>query len=281
MSLAGQNFWGKLSTNRLVLFSLLWLLIVSFACFFGPYFYPHNYHSQNLLAGAQAPSWNHWLGTDTMGRDLLARLLYGGRVSLSIGLAATLVALSIGVTYGSLSGYLGGNWDRLLMRIVDIIYPLPFTLLVILLMAFVGRNVILLFLAIGCVKWLTMARIVRAQMINLKERSFIACAKSLGQSIFGLWTKHFLPNLLGTIIVYTTLTIPNIILEEAFISFLGLGIQPPLSSWGVLIFDGAMQMEEYPWLLAFPCLFFSLTLFSLNFLGDGLRDALDPTDTGN
>ncbi|MDR0755592.1 MAG: ABC transporter permease [Puniceicoccales bacterium] len=245
-------------------------------CLLGPYFYTHDYHSQNLLMSAQLPSLNHWFGTDILGRDLLARILYGGRTSLFIGCAASLIAISIGLIYGIISGYCGGNVDRLLMRIVDILYPLPFTLLVILLMALLGRNITLLIFSIGCIKWLTMARMVRTQILSLKVHPFVQCARCMGQSTLGIWRKHLLPNLMSTVIVYGTLLMPNIILEEAFISFLGLGIQPPLSSWGILIFDGARHMEEHPWLLIFPCLFFSSTLFTLNFLGDALRDAMDP-----
>ena len=225
---------------------------------------------------AQPPSLEHWFGTDILGRDLLARILYGGRVSLLLGSLASLIAIVIGIIYGGISGYVGGNVDSLLMRIVDILYPLPFTLLVILLMALLGRSALLLLFSIGCIKWLTMARMVRTQILSLKNRAFVHCARCMGQSNWGIWKKHLSPNLMSTIIVYSTLLIPNIILEESFISFLGLGIQAPLSSWGSLIFDGARQMEEYPWLLIFPCLFFTSTLFTLNFLGDALRDALDP-----
>jgi oligopeptide transport system permease protein len=212
-----------------------------------------------------------------LGRDLFVRTLYGGRVSLSVGLAATGVTVFIGVVYGSLAGYLGGLWDRWLMRFVDIVYPLPVTLLVILLMAFCGRNIVLLFVAIGCVKWLTIARIVRSQVRMIRNCAFVSCAQNLGQTPLGIWRWHLLPNLLGPVTLYAALTVPNIILEEAFLSFLGLGVQPPMSSWGSLIFEGAKYMEEYPWLLIAPCVLFSLTLFSLNFLGDGLRDAFDPT----
>lgn len=253
-----------------------WLIFVACVCFLGPYFYPHNYHEQNLLLGAQAPSWSHWFGTDVLGRDLLARILYGGRVSILIGCISSFIAISIGVSYGAISGYVGGKTDSIMMRIIDVLYPLPFTLLVILLMALFGRNILLLLLAIASVKWLTMARIVRGQTCTLVHSAFVQCAQCMGQSSFGIWYKHLLPNLAGTILVYGTLMIPNVILEEAFVSFLGLGIQPPLSSWGVLIFEGARNMEEYPWLLIFPCVFFSGTLFSLNFIGDALRDYLDP-----
>ena len=203
------------------------------------------------------------------------RLLYGGRISLGVGLCATFVALTIGVVYGAVAGYVGGKADAVMMRLVDIIYALPFTIFVILLMVFFGRNIVLLFVAIGAVEWLTMARIVRGQIMALKKMEFIEAARALGYSHRRIIFRHLLPNALGPIIVYTTLTIPGVMLLEAFLSFLGLGVQPPMSSWGTLIKDGAEKMEEFWWLLVFPGGIFSLTLFSLNFLGDGLRDALD------
>jgi oligopeptide transport system permease protein len=215
------------------------------------------------------------LGTDTLGRDLLVRLMIGGRISIGVGLCATMVALTIGVVYGAVAGFFGGKIDAFLMRIVDIMYALPFTIFVILLMVFFGRNIVLLFVAIGAVEWLTMARIVRGQIMSIKKMEFIEAAHSLGLGKRRIIFRHMIPNVLGPIIVYTTLTIPAVMLLEAFLSFLGLGVQPPLSSWGVLIKDGAEKMEEFWWLLVFPGTIFSLTLFSLNFLGDGLRDALD------
>ena len=270
-----RDAWLRLRKNRLAVFGGAALAFVALACFVGPFLSPYGYEEQNLDLGASAPSAAHWLGTDTLGRDLLVRLLYGGRVSLGVGLAATFVALTIGVVYGAVAGYSGGKRDAFMMRAVDIMYSLPFTIFVILLMVFFGRNIILLFVAIGAVEWLTMARIVRGQVMSVKRMEFIEAAHSLGFDRHRIIFRHILPNILGPIIVYTTLTIPGVMLLEAFLSFLGLGVQPPMSSWGVLIKDGAEKMEEFPWLLIFPGTVFSLTLFSLNFLGDGLRDALD------
>ncbi len=219
---------------------------------------------------------HHVLGTDALGRDLLVRLMYGGRISIGVGLAATAVSILIGVLYGAISGYLGGNVDTAMMRIVDILYTIPFTIFVILLMVFLPRSIWLLFLAIGAVEWLTMARIVRGEVTALKHREFIEAAISLGLGRLHIIFRHLIPNVMGSVIVYSTLTVPNVMLLEAVLSFLGLGVQPPMSSWGVLIDDGAKTLETTPWLLLFPAALFSLTLFSLNFLGDGLRDALDP-----
>ncbi len=221
------------------------------------------------------PQPGHWLGTDALGRDQLTRLLYGGRVSLMVGIVATGVALLIGVTYGAISGYSGGKVDVVMMRIVDIIYALPFTIFVILLMVFFGRDIRLLFLAIGAVEWLTMARIVRGQVQSLKKQEFIEAAFALGLPRRRIIFLHMIPNVLGPVIVYATLTVPAVMLLEAFLSFLGLGVQPPMSSWGLMIKDGADRMEENPWLLIAPGLTLAVSLFCLNFLGDGLRDALD------
>ena len=213
---------------------------------------------------------------DTLGRDGFVRILYGGQISISVGICATAVALTIGVLYGTTSGFLGGKVDALMMRVVDIIFALPFTVFVILLMVFFGRKFVLLFVAIGAVQWLVMARIVRGQVLSLRYQEFIEAAEALGLSKLRIIFRHIIPNTLGPIIVYATLTVPSVMLLEAFLSFLGLGVQPPMSSWGVLIKEGAEALEEFPWLLIFPGLFLSITLFTLNFLGDGLRDALDP-----
>jgi oligopeptide transport system permease protein len=270
-----HDAWLRLRKNHLAVFGMAALAVVAVACVIGPWLSPFGYEQQDLSLGATAPSAQHRLGTDTLGRDLLVRMLFGGRVSLGVGLAATFVALTIGVVYGAIAGFFGGKRDAVMMRAVDIMYSLPFPIFVILLMVFFGRNIVLLFVAIGAVEWLTMARIVRSQVMAVKKMEFIEAARSLGFGRRRIIFRHIVPNILGPIIVYTTLTIPGVMLLEAFLSFLGLGVQPPMSSWGVLIKDGAEKMEEYPWLLEFPAAIFSLTLFSLNFLGDGLRDALD------
>ncbi len=270
-----RDAWHRLQKNRLAVGGGGLLLVLTVICIVGPWFLKASYQDQNLDLGASPPGAAHWFGTDTLGRDLFVRLLYGGRISIGVGLCATLVALTIGVAYGAIAGYVGGKTDAFMMRLVDVIYALPFTIFVILLMVFFGRNIVLLFVAIGAVEWLTMARIVRSQIMALKKMEFIEAARSLGLSNRRIIFRHMLPNTLGPIIVYTTLTIPAVMLLEAFLSFLGLGVQPPMSSWGTLIKDGAEKMEEFPWLLLFPGTIFSLTLLSLNFLGDGLRDALD------
>ena len=231
---------------------------------------------KTIRAGNTAYSRNyHLLGTDRLGRDLFARLCWGGLVSLGVGLAATFVALLIGVTYGALAGYFGGKLDAFMMRVVDIMYSLPYIIFVILLVVLFGRHLILLFAAIGAVEWLTMARIVRSQVMAVKRMEFIEAARTLGLGTPRIILRHILPNILGPVIVYITLTIPSVMTLEAFLSYLGLGVQPPISSLGVLIQEGNQVMEEYSWQLLYPAGVFSLTIFSLNFLGDGLRDALD------
>ena len=271
-----RDAWQRLGKNKMAVISTVILILIVLASFIGPFFLKLSYETQNLQLGAVPPGVRHWLGTDTLGRDLFVRILYGGRVSMSVGFCATAVALTIGVFYGAISGFLGGKIDMLMMRVVDIIFALPFTVFVILLMVFFGRKFVLLFVAIGAVQWLTMARIVRGQVLSLRHQEFIEAAEALGLSKPRIIFRHMIPNALGPIIVYATLTVPAVMLLEAFLSFLGLGVQPPMSSWGVLIKEGAEVMEEFPWLLVFPGLVLAITLFSLNFLGDGLRDALDP-----
>ncbi|MEO0793575.1 MAG: ABC transporter permease subunit [Verrucomicrobiota bacterium] len=268
--------WNRWLHNKLAVTGAIVLTAIVALCLIGPVFLSVDYQDTNLELGAQAPSAAHWMGTDTLGRDLFARVLYGGRISFAVGLLATIVSLLIGVVYGLGSGLSGGNTDRAMMRGVEIIQALPFVIFVILLVTFFGRHFWLIFVAIGAVEWLTMARIVRGQALELKVREFVQAARALGQSESQIAARHLLPNLASVIIVYGTLTVPSVMLLEAFISFLGLGVQAPMTSWGDLLKVGAENMEEYPWQLVFPALFFSATLFSLNAVGDGLRDAFDP-----
>jgi len=271
-----RDGWIRLCKNHMALFGLGVMVFFCVIALLTPWIAPYGYEQQDLQLGASPPSAAHWLGTDIFGRDMLTRIMYGSRVSLLVGFVATGVALVIGVLWGTVAGYAGGRVDAVMMRLVDILYALPFMIFIVLLMVVFGRNILLLFLAIGAVEWLTMARIVRGQVQNLRHQEFIEAAFSMGLSRWIIIRRHLIPNTLGPVIVYTTLTIPNVMLLEAFLSFLGLGIQPPQSSWGLLISHGVESMEEYPWLLVFPGLALSITLFALNFLGDGLRDALDP-----
>ena len=266
----------RLFKNKAAVAGAIVLVVLIVLAAFAPWIAPYPYAYQNLDLGASPPSSAHLLGTDVLGRDLLSRILYGARISLLVGFIATTVALLIGVSWGIIAGYAGGKVDSVMMRIVDILYGLPFIIFIILLMVIFGRNLWLLFLAIGAVEWLTMARIVRAQVLSLKNQEFVLAAHAMGVSNFAMFKRHLLPNILGPVAVYATLTIPQVMLLESFLSFLGLGIQPPMSSWGTLIKDGVESMEEYSWLLIYPGLTFTITLFALNFFGDGLRDALDP-----
>lgn len=268
--------WRRLCRNRMAVVGLGLFVFMTLVCVLGPYGSSYTYDGTDLAYGAQAPGPEHWFGTDTLGRDVLIRVLYGGRISLAVGFLATAVSMIIGVAYGATAGYVGGRCDSVMMRLVDVLYALPFTVFVILLMVAFGQDIRLLFIAIGAVQWLTMARIVRGQVMSLRQREFIEAAIGLGLSTPRILWRHVFPNVLGPVVVYATLTVPAVMLLEAMLSFLGLGVQPPMCSWGLLIKEGAEKMETYPWLLLFPALCFSVTLFSLNFLGDGLRDALDP-----
>ena len=276
-----SDAWRRLLANKAALVGGIILLILIFLAIFAPWIAPHSYSYQNLELGAQPPSSDFLLGTDTLGRDLFSRILYGARVSLLVGFVATGVALIIGVSWGIVAGYFGGRVDSIMMRIVDVLYGLPFIIFIILLMVIFGRNIWLLFGAIGAVEWLTMARIVRGQVLTIKNQEYVLAAQAMGVSNIQMFRKHIFPNILGPIAVYATLTIPQVMLLEAFLSFLGLGVQPPMSSWGTLIRYGVESMEEYSWLLIYPGLTFTITLFALNFFGDGLRDALDPKTTDN
>ncbi|MCK2185361.1 ABC transporter permease subunit [Halomonas sp. YJPS3-2] len=274
----GREAWRRLRQNKAAMTSLWLLGAITLACVAGPWLTPWGLADVDWNAFGVAPTLDggHWLGTDANGRDLLTRTLHGGRVSLSVAVVATLVSLVIGVLYGAVAGYLGGRVDNLMMRFVDILYSLPFMFLVILLMVVFGRNILLIYAAIGAVEWLDMARIVRGQTLALKRREFIEAAHALGVRDRKIVTRHLIPNAIGPVIVYVTLTVPKVILLESFLSFLGLGVQEPLTSWGVLISEGTDMMQTAPWMLLVPSVFLALTLFCLNFLGDGLRDALDP-----
>jgi oligopeptide transport system permease protein len=288
----GRSLWvdarRRLLKNRAAMASLIILALIALLALLAPLLSPFAYDEVNYDIIACAPNWwpveaacraaGHIFGTDSVGRDLFVRVLFGARVSLVVGLVATLVSLLIGVLYGATAGYLGGRADALMMRVVDILYSLPFVFFVIILMVLFDRNFILLFVAIGAVEWLTMARIVRGQTLSIKQKEFIEAARAAGVGQLGIITRHVIPNVVGPVVVYVTLTVPTVILMESFLSFLGLGIQEPMTSWGVLISDGADQMETAPWMLLFPALFMAVTLFCFNFIGDGLRDALDPKD---
>ena len=283
-NIKGRSLWvdarRRLFQNKAAVVSLFLIFLIAFLSFFGPFFLKYGFSDTDWNSIYYPPSLNngHFLGTDGNGRDLLVRILYGGRLSLTIGILATLVSVFIGVIYGTIAGYFGGKLDIFMMRVVEILYAMPYLIFVILLMVVFGRNIYFLFIAIGAVEWLTMARIVRGQTISLKEKEFIETSKALGQSNFMIIWKHIIPNLAGPIVVYITLMVPSVIILESFLSFLGLGVQEPLTSWGVLISEGSREMETAWWLLIFPGIFMTITLASLNFIGDGLRDAIDPKE---
>ncbi len=301
-----QDAWKRLLKNKLAVFGLIVMAIMAFAVIFGPMilYWATGFTADGIpengdLIKSFPPSLLHPMGTDEAGRDLLARVLQGGRISLMVGVISTFVSLIVGVSYGAIAGYIGGKIDNVMMRIVDMIYAIPYILIVIVLLSvFGGQNtpgwiqflsekvggagnqglsqIFLLFFALGLVSWLTMARVVRGQVLSLKNQEFVLAAKATGVSTFGIIFRHLVPNTLGPVIVYATLTVPSVMLTEAFLSYLGLGVQAPFASWGSLASDGVKNIAIFPWQLLFPGLTMALTLFSLNFLGDGIRDALDP-----
>jgi len=280
----------RLFRNKAAVVSMVLLAAIALMALFAPLLSPYAFSDIDYNVISCAPDWwpadpftcraggQHWFGTDIVGRDLFVRTLYGARVSLAVGIVATFVSLLIGVFYGAASGFIGGRTDAIMMRVVDILYSLPFIFFVIILMVIFNQNFILLFVAIGAVSWLTMARIVRGQTLSAKQKEFVEAARAAGVGTFGIIRRHIIPNVVGPVIVYVTLTIPGVILAESFLSFLGLGIREPFTSWGVLISDGAATMETAPWTLIFPAVFMAVTLFCFNFIGDGLRDALDPKE---
>jgi oligopeptide transport system permease protein len=275
-----SDAWRRLRRNVAATTSIVVLALIAIACIVGPWLLPHPFDEVYWDAISAPPDFANgfYFGTDENGRDLLVRTLHGGRVSLSVGLVATLVSLLIGVLWGATAGFISGRVDAMMMRFVDILYALPFVFFVILLTVMFGRNIMLIYVAIGAISWLDMARIVRGQTISLRRKEFVVAATASGVSTFDIVRRHILPNTLGPVIVYVTLTVPSVILTESFISFLGLGVQEPSTSWGVLISEGARIMETAWWALVFPGAFLAVTLFCFNFVGDGLRDALDPRD---
>lgn len=268
--------WRRLLRRPLLAISAAVLALVAAASLLAPWIAPYPYDAINLKLGPTPPSAAHWFGTDVLGRDLLSRTLHGGQISLAVGLVGSLVSLVVGVLYGAVAGYKGGRVDELMMRFVDLLYSLPYLFLVIILLVFFSNSILMLFVALGMVQWLTMARIVRGQVLALRNAEFVQAARLFGTRTSGILFQHLLPNMTGPIVVYGTLTVPHVILQEAFLSFLGLGVQPPRASWGTLISDGAGVMSLFPWMVFFPAAILAAVLFSLNYLGDGLREVVDP-----
>jgi len=275
-----EDAWHRLLKNRAAVYSAFIMAFMLMLVVFGPMLisWESDFTDWDHTSSPPSVESGHWFGTDAVGRDILVRTLEGGRISLLVGLVATIVSLLIGVSYGAVAGYFGGAADRMMMRVVDIIYALPFMFFVILLMVVFGRHILFIFVAIGAVNWLDMARIVRGQTLSLRNTEFIEAARACGVGDWAIIRRHIIPNLLGLVIVYATLTIPQVILLESFLSFLGLGVQEPMSSWGGLVADGAQDMESAPWTLIVPAVFLTVTLYCFNYIGDGLRDAFDPKD---
>lgn len=282
LEIEGRSLWQdarlRFMRNKAAMISLCVLTVMTLAVIFLPMFSQYAYDDTDWYALHQAPSAAHLFGTDSLGRDLFVRTLVGGRISLMVGILGALVAVLIGTLYGATSGFVGGKVDRIMMRFIEILYAVPFMFLVIVLVTFFGRNIVLIFVAIGAIAWLDMARIVRGQTLSLRSKEFIEAAHVCGVSKWGIITRHIVPNVLGIVAVYSTLLIPSMILTESFLSFLGLGVQEPMTSWGALLQEGAQTMEVAIWQLTFPALFMVVTLFCFNYVGDGLRDALDPKD---
>ncbi len=272
--------WHRLLKNKAAVVALGTLGVMVIMVLVGPWLseWDHEIPDWDHYSTPPSLETGHLFGTDALGRDLFVRTMIGGQISLLVGLVATMVSLVIGVSYGAVAGFFGGRIDNIMMRFVDGIYAMPFMFFVIVLMVVFGRNIFLIFVAIGAVNWLDMARIVRGQTLSLKNKDFVEAARACGATEWQIIRRHIVPNLLGVVIVYVTLTIPQVILVESFLSFLGLGVQEPLTSWGALVNEGAQELETAPWSLLFPAAFLAVTLFAFNFLGDGLRDALDPKD---
>jgi oligopeptide transport system permease protein len=281
-ALPGRSPWrdarDRFMRNRAAVVSLVLLAVIALACLLGPVLLPYEYDDTDWDLTKLPPTWQGWhlWGTDEAGRDLLVRCLVGGRISLMVGLLATLCSVLIGIAWGATAGFIGGKVDGLMMRFVDMMYAIPYLLIAILMVTILGREFYLVVLAITAFSWMDMARVVRGQTLSLRTREFVEAARAIGVPTRRIIFSHIVPNLLGVVVIYTTVTVPGVILTESVLSFLGLGIQEPMTSWGVLIEDGAQVMESAPWLLLFPAGMLSLTLYCFNFIGDGLRDALDP-----
>jgi oligopeptide transport system permease protein len=279
---AGRSPWAdarrRFLRNKAAVVALVILALVTLACVFGPMVLPYEFDTADWDAMTQPPSLHghHWFGTDDAGRDLLVRCLIGGRISLMVGILATICSVVVGIVWGATAGFLGGKVDCVLMRIVDMMYAIPYLLIAILLVTILGREFYLVVLTITAFSWMDMARVVRGQTLSLRSMEFVEAARAIGVPTRRIIFSHIVPNLLGVVVIYTTVTVPGVILTESVLSFLGLGIQEPMTSWGVLIHDGSGVMEVAPWLLLFPCALLSVTLYCFNFIGDGLRDALDP-----
>lgn len=285
LEIEGRSLWQdarvRFMRNKAAMISLAILLLITLAVIFGPMFSQYAFDDTDWYALHAAPSFGaegHFFGTDSLGRDLYTRTLIGGRISLMVGILGALVAVVIGTLYGAASGFIGGRTDRIMMRILEILYSIPFMFFVIVLVTFFGRNIMLIFIAIGAISWLDMARIVRGQTLSLRGKEFIEAAHVCGVSRWRIITRHIVPNVLGIVAVYSTLLVPSMILTESFLSFLGLGVQEPMTSWGALLQEGSQTMEVAIWQLIFPASFMVVTLFCFNYVGDGLRDALDPKD---
>lgn len=266
--------------NKAAVVSLIILILITLACVFGPMLLPHSYEDTDWDAMGLAPTLQnmHWFGTDDLGRDLLVRTLIGGRISLMVGLLATIASVIIGVSWGAIAGFMGGKVDSIMMRVVDMMYAVPYLLIAILMVTLLGREFYLVVLTITILGWMDMARVVRGQTLSIKSKEYVEAARAIGVSTPNVIFRHIVPNLLGIVVIYTTVTVPGVILTESVLSFLGLGVQEPMTSWGVLIGDGVKVMDTLPWMLAFPAGMLSITLYCTNYIGDGLRDALDPKD---
>ncbi len=271
-----QDVWLRLKQNKLAMTGIIIIALLALMALAGTHLSGHSYEEQNLLMKNQPPGGEYWFGTDSLGRDLFTRVWYGARISLTIGLMTSIICMVIGVLYGGISGYLGGRVDEVMMRFVEVVYSIPFLLYVILLMVLMQPGLKSIFIALGIVYWLNMARIVRGQVLALKELEYVYAARLLGAGTWRILLRHLIPNTMGPIIVTMTLLVPEAIFTEAYLSFLGLGVSAPAASWGVLASDGIQGLRNYPWQLFFPAFFISLTMLAFNFVGDGLRDALDP-----